>query len=79
MVLTGIIVILVAFGAAVFATKEFATMFAGVCGVIGTIIGAYFGIQAGQSGKARVEMELTKAHELAVRLAAYVGTSTPRR
>ncbi|WP_344835760.1 hypothetical protein [Nonomuraea dietziae] len=28
--------------------------------MIGTIIGAYFGIQAGQSGKARVEMELTR-------------------
>ncbi|MGV9306721.1 hypothetical protein [Nonomuraea sp. NPDC003727] len=78
-VLTGIIVILVAFGAAVFATKEFATMFAGVCGVIGTIIGAYFGIQAGQSGKARVEMELHRAHELAVRLAAYVGTENAPR
>ena len=72
-VLTGIVVILIAFGAAVFAAEQFATMFAGVCGVVGTIIGAYFGIQAGQSGKARVEVELHRAHELAVRLAAHVG------
>src|SRR5688500_8386481 len=73
-VVTGIIAVLVAFGAAVFATGELAALFAGVAGVIGTIIGAYFGVQAGQSGKARVEAELSKAQEMVVRLAAYVGT-----
>ncbi|MFI6322322.1 hypothetical protein ACIBG8_32630 [Nonomuraea sp. NPDC050556] len=78
-VLAGIITILIAFGAAVFATREFASLFAGVAGVVGTIMGAYFGVQAGQSGKARVEAELAKSQELVVRLAAYVGTENAPR
>jgi hypothetical protein len=78
-VVTGIVALLVAFGAAVFATGELAALFAGVAGVIGTIIGAYFGVQAGQSGKARVEAELARSQEMVVRLAAYVGpTNAPR-
>ncbi|MGI5272832.1 hypothetical protein ACQEUU_27050 [Nonomuraea sp. CA-218870] len=78
-VLTGIVATLVAFGAAVYATGESAALFAGVAGVVGTIIGAYFGVQAGQSGKARVDAELAKAQELVVRLAAYVGTENAPR
>ncbi|MFI7440075.1 hypothetical protein [Nonomuraea indica] len=78
-VLAGIVAILVAFGAAVFATGQFAALFAGVAGVIGTIMGAYFGVQAGQSGKARVEAELARSQEMVVRLAAYVGTSNAPR
>lgn len=78
-VVTGIVAILVAFGAAVFASGQFAPLFAGVAGVVGTIIGAYFGVQAGQSGKARVEAELSRAQELVVRLAAYVGTENAPR
>ncbi|MFI7421451.1 hypothetical protein [Nonomuraea sp. NPDC049684] len=78
-VVAGIVAILIAFGAAVFATREFAALFAGVAGVVGTIIGAYFGVQAGQSGKARVEAELAKSQELVVRLAAYVGTQNAPR
>ena len=78
-VLTGIVATLIAFGAAVYATGESAALFAGVAGVIGTIIGAYFGVQAGQSGKARVEAELGRTQELVVRLAAYVGTENAPR
>ncbi|MDF2705694.1 MAG: hypothetical protein K0R62_1346 [Nonomuraea muscovyensis] len=78
-VLAGIVAILVAFGAAVFATGQFAALFAGVAGVIGTIMGAYFGVQAGQSGKARVEAELDRSQEMVVRLAAYVGTANAPR
>ncbi|MFG1942965.1 hypothetical protein [Nonomuraea sp. NPDC048826] len=78
-VLTGIVATLIAFGAAVYATGESAALFAGVAGVVGTIIGAYFGVQAGQSGRARVEAELAKAQELVVRLAAYVGTENAPR
>ncbi|SEK96202.1 hypothetical protein [Nonomuraea pusilla] len=78
-VVTGIVAVLVAFGAAVFATRDFAPLFAGVAGVVGTIIGAYFGVQAGQSGKARVEAELARAQEMVVRLAAYVGTENAPR
>ncbi|MCG5214085.1 hypothetical protein [Streptosporangium sp. KLBMP 9127] len=72
-VITGLVVVLVAFGAAVFASADFATLFAGVCGVAGTITGAYFGVQAGQSGKARTDLQLQRSHELSVRLAAHVG------
>jgi hypothetical protein len=78
-VLTGIVATLIAFGAAVYATGESAALFAGVAGVVGTIIGAYFGVQAGQSGKARVEAELGRSQELVVRLAAYVGTENAPR
>ncbi|GGO74979.1 hypothetical protein [Nonomuraea cavernae] len=78
-VLTGIVAVLVAFGAAVFATGEFAALFAGVAGVVGTIMGAYFGVQAGQSGKAKVEADLARSNELVVRLAAYVGTANAPR
>ncbi|MFI6483161.1 hypothetical protein ACIBH1_34885 [Nonomuraea sp. NPDC050663] len=73
-VVIGIVAILAAFGAAVFATQESVVLFAGLAGVVGTIMGAYFGIQAGQSGKAKVEAELARSQELVVRLAAYVGT-----
>jgi hypothetical protein len=78
-VVAGIVAVLVAFGAAVFATGEFAPLFAGVAGVVGTIIGAYFGVQAGQSGKARVEADLARSQEMVVRLAAYVGTENAPR
>jgi hypothetical protein len=78
-VVAGIVAVLAAFGAAVFASAEFAPLFAGVAGVIGTIIGAYFGVQAGQSGKARVEAELARTQEMVVRLAAYVGTENAPR
>ncbi|MEV4284227.1 hypothetical protein AB0K40_01845 [Nonomuraea bangladeshensis] len=78
-VVAGIVAVLVAFAAAVFATREFASLFAGVAGVIGTIVGAYFGVQASQSGKARVEAELARTQELAIRLAAHVGTANAPR
>jgi hypothetical protein len=78
-VVAGIVAVLAAFAAAVFASAEFGVLFAGVAGVIGTIIGAYFGVQAGQSGKARVEAELARSQEMVVRLAAYVGTENAPR
>ena len=73
-VVTGIVAILVAFGARLFASGERAA-FAGVAGVVGTIIGAYFGVQAGQSGKARVEAELA----MTIRLAAKFTRTKPMR
>ncbi|NUR90619.1 MAG: hypothetical protein HOY71_41625 [Nonomuraea sp.] len=78
-VVTGIVTVLVAYGAAVFATHQFASLFAGVAGLVGTIIGAYFGVQAGQSGKAKIEAELARSQEMVVRLAAYVGTENAPR
>ncbi|GAA0976408.1 hypothetical protein GCM10009555_035880 [Acrocarpospora macrocephala] len=72
-VLTGLVVILVGFAVAVLRTGEAGTLFAGMAGVVGTIIGAYFGVQAGQSGKDRAEAELRRANDRATRMAAYVG------
>ncbi len=41
--------------------------------------GLLLGVQAGQSGKARVEAELARSQEMVVRLAAYVGAQNAPR
>jgi hypothetical protein len=64
--------VLVGFTVSVLNSGEVATLFAGVCGVVGTIIGAYFGVQAGQAGKDRAEAELRRVNDMAIRMAAYV-------
>ncbi|MBB2911722.1 hypothetical protein FHS43_002995 [Streptosporangium becharense] len=71
-VLTGLVVILVAFVVIALRNGDTAAPFAGLVGVAGAIIGAYFGVQVGQSGKDRVEAELRRANEVAIRLAAKV-------
>ncbi|WP_283133671.1 hypothetical protein [Rhizohabitans arisaemae] len=74
-VLAGLIVVLISFVAAVVVNSEMAVLFAGVAGVTGTIIGAYFGVLTGQSGKEQVEAELRRMNEVAVRMAAHVPTA----
>jgi hypothetical protein len=56
-VLAGLAVVLVAFGIAVlkFGAADVSTALAPVTGVVGTIVGAYFGVQAGASGKETTE------------------------
>ncbi|MEV8632452.1 hypothetical protein AB0395_12420 [Streptosporangium sp. NPDC051023] len=71
-VVTGLIVILGAFVVIAFRDGDTAAPFAGLVGVSGAIIGAYFGVQVGQSGKDRVEAELRRTSEMAIRLAAKV-------
>ncbi|GAA2886822.1 hypothetical protein GCM10010517_50610 [Streptosporangium fragile] len=71
-VLTGLVVVLVAFVVVALRNGDTAAPFAGLVGVAGAIIGAYFGVQVGQSGKDRVEAELRRANEVAIRLAAKV-------
>ncbi|MBG0830911.1 hypothetical protein HS041_24430 [Planomonospora sp. ID67723] len=71
-VLTGLVVILVGFVVIALHNGDGNASFAGLVGVSGAIIGAYFGVQVGQSGKARVEAELRRANEMAIRLAAKV-------
>ncbi|GAA3440594.1 hypothetical protein [Planomonospora venezuelensis] len=71
-VLTGLVVILAGFVVIALTGDGDDSTFAGLVGVSGAIIGAYFGIQVGQSGKARVEAELRRANEMAIRLAAKV-------
>lgn len=72
-VLAGLVVILVGFAVAVITTGDAGMLFAGLSGVVGTMIGAYFGVQAGQSGKDKAEAELRRANDRATRMAAYVG------
>lgn len=72
-VLAGLGVILAGFAVAVLRTGDAGTLFAGLSGVVGTMIGAYFGVQAGQSGKDRAEAELRRVNDRATRMAAYVG------
>jgi hypothetical protein len=58
-VFAGLAVILAAFGAALVAFSEAAdvsTALAPVTGVVGTIVGAYFGVQAGAAGKEKAEL-----------------------
>ncbi|WP_449065292.1 hypothetical protein [Planomonospora algeriensis] len=71
-VLTGLIVILVGFVVVAVRDGGGGAPFAGLVGVSGAIIGAYFGVQVGQSGKDRVEAELRRTNEMAIRLAAKV-------
>ncbi|MFF5211541.1 hypothetical protein [Streptosporangium sp. NPDC000396] len=71
-VLVGLIVILVGFVVIALRDGESAAPFAGLVGVSGAIIGAYFGVQVGQSGRDRVEAELRRTNEMAIRLAAKV-------
>lgn len=71
-VVTGLVVLLIAFVVIAFRNGESAAPFAGLVGVSGAIIGAYFGVQVGQSGKDRVEAELRRTNEMAIRLAAKV-------
>ncbi|MEU0516529.1 hypothetical protein [Streptosporangium sp. NPDC006007] len=71
-VVTGLLVILIAFAVVAIHGGDSAAPFAGLVGVSGAIIGAYFGVQVGQSGKDRVEAELRRTNEMAIRLAAKV-------
>ncbi|SDG08021.1 hypothetical protein SAMN05421505_101336 [Sinosporangium album] len=71
-VCAGLIVVLLGFVVVVFKSGAPETAFAGLVGVVGTTIGAYFGVQVGQSGKDRVEAELRRTTETAMRLAAKI-------
>ena len=67
-VFAGLAVILAAFGAALVAFSEAAdvsTALAPVTGVVGTIVGAYFGVQAGAAGKEKAEEQRAQATDLA--------------
>ncbi|MGC5010194.1 hypothetical protein ACLQ2R_05475 [Streptosporangium sp. DT93] len=71
-VVMGLVVILAGFVVIALRNGDTAAPFAGLVGVSGAIIGAYFGVQVGQSGKDRVEAELRRTNEMAIRLAAKV-------
>ncbi|RJL31316.1 YccF domain-containing protein [Bailinhaonella thermotolerans] len=71
-VMAGLAVVLICFVVGVIVDGDMTVLFGGLTGVVGTIIGAYFGIQTGQAGKERAEAELRRMNEVAVRLAAHV-------
>ncbi|WP_326641895.1 hypothetical protein OG884_03060 [Streptosporangium sp. NBC_01755] len=71
-VIVGLVVILIGFAVITLRGGDTTAPFAGLVGVSGAIIGAYFGVQVGQSGKDRVEAELRRTNEIAIRLAAKV-------
>ncbi|GII92167.1 hypothetical protein [Sinosporangium siamense] len=71
-VVAGLIVVLLGFVVVVFRSGAPEATYAGLVGLVGTIIGAYFGVQVGQSGKDRVEAELRRTSEMAMRLAAKI-------
>ena len=71
-VLSGFAVVLAAFGIAVLAfdvANDVSTALAPITGVIGTIVGAYFGVQVGASGKEESDAARTKAEDEAKKLA----------
>ncbi|MFG2117972.1 hypothetical protein [Streptomyces sp. NPDC048710] len=72
MVLVGLVVVLVGFLVALSKVDRtsISAVYAGLTGVTGTLVGAYFGLQAGQSGRDRSDDERQKANTLAVQLAA---------
>ncbi|WP_436762168.1 hypothetical protein [Streptosporangium sp. V21-05] len=71
-VVMGLVVILIGFVVIALREGDTAAPFAGLVGVSGAVIGAYFGVQVGQSGKDRVEAELRRTNEMAIRLAAKI-------
>jgi hypothetical protein len=71
-VVMGLVVILIGFVVIALREGDTAAPFAGLVGVSGAVIGAYFGVQVGQSGKDRVESELRRTNEIAIRLAAKI-------
>jgi hypothetical protein len=78
-VLAGLVVTLVAFGLTLLAFDKAGSVSAAlapITGVIGTIVGAYFGVQVGASGKAESEAARSKAEDDAKKLAA-VAPSGP--
>lgn len=71
-VLVGLVVVLVGFLVALSKADRtsISAVYAGLTGVTGTLVGAYFGLQAGQSGRDKSDDERQKANTLAVQLAA---------
>jgi hypothetical protein len=71
-VLAGLAVTLLAFGLALLAFDKAGSVSAAlapITGVIGTIVGAYFGVQVGSSGRSQAEAARAKAEDDARRLA----------
>jgi uncharacterized protein YacL len=64
-VLVGLLAVLAAFIIAAFKVDsgDVSALFSGLTGVIGTIVGAYFGLQVGQAGKKEADKARDKAED----------------
>jgi len=75
-VLAGLAVILTAFAISVFVFEptaaDVSTALAPVTGIVGTIVGAYFGVQVGSQGRQQAEATTAEAQRRVTRLAAAV-------
>jgi hypothetical protein len=58
---------------------EVATVVSSITGVVGTVVGAFFGLQVGSAGKAKAEADRNAAEERALRLAAAVEPAVAMR
>jgi hypothetical protein len=78
-VLGGLLVVAAAFVFAVFKVDKasVSALYAGLTGVTGTIVGAYFGVQVGQSGKHEADQARDKAEERATQLAMTANKDDP--
>jgi hypothetical protein len=81
-VLAGLGVVLAAYGLSLIAFDtgdDVGTALAPITGVIGTIVGAYFGIQAGSAGKAESDQARDQAEKQAKALAAVADAGAAER
>jgi hypothetical protein len=75
-VILGLVCLLTVFLVANFkfsSASDVTTTVTSVGGVIGTIVGAFFGLQLGAAGKDKVEQQRNKAQERALELAGMVS------
>jgi len=76
-VILGLVFVLAVFVIAIFkfsSASDVTTTVTSVGGVIGTIVGAFFGLQLGAAGKEKVEQQRNKAEQMALMLAGKAPT-----
>ena len=76
-VILGLVFVLAVFVFAMFkfnSASDVTTTVTSVGGVIGTIVGAFFGLQLGAAGKEKVEQERNNAQRMALMLAGKAPT-----
>ena len=59
--------------------SDVATIISSITGVVGTVVGAFFGVQVGSAGKERAEKERRTAERRALRLAAATDPAVAAR
>jgi hypothetical protein len=72
-VILGLVCLLTVFLVKFTSASDVTTTVTSVGGVIGTIVGAFFGLQLGAAGKDKVEQQRNKAQERALELAGMMS------